>query len=197
MTGAPSGFVARAAADIKLELAQHSSATVSTTLHELSKSSGVPIVLDFFAPWCKACPAAAKHVEQVAQDFAGRCLCLLICVDGGIDAARDFAAAHGLRHCALAAVDDEEDLASGYGVHGLPHKVLISAERTVVKNYDLQLPSDLDELLRTSGASAAPPGAPLSRVSAEYRELEKADPLLQENPQRWVMFPIKYPGVWE
>jgi len=39
--------------------------------------------------------------------------------------------------------------------------------------------------------------APLSRISAEYRELEKADPLLLENPQRWVMFPIQHPQIWE
>eukprot|EP00747_Dinoflagellata_sp_TGD_P139405 gnl/TRDRNA2_/TRDRNA2_175892_c0_seq11.p1 gnl/TRDRNA2_/TRDRNA2_175892_c0~~gnl/TRDRNA2_/TRDRNA2_175892_c0_seq11.p1 ORF type:complete len:347 (-),score=89.86 gnl/TRDRNA2_/TRDRNA2_175892_c0_seq11:157-1197(-) len=37
----------------------------------------------------------------------------------------------------------------------------------------------------------------LSRISAEWRELEKEDPLLKENPQRWVMFPIQYPQVWE
>jgi ribonucleotide reductase beta subunit family protein with ferritin-like domain len=28
-------------------------------------------------------------------------------------------------------------------------------------------------------------------------ELEKNDPLLKENPHRWVMFPIKYPEFWE
>merc|ERR1712151_1421457 len=39
--------------------------------------------------------------------------------------------------------------------------------------------------------------APVSRVSAEYDELEKADPLLKENPQRWVLFPIQYPAVYE
>jgi len=39
--------------------------------------------------------------------------------------------------------------------------------------------------------------APLSRISAEFCELERSDPLLVENPQRWVMFPIKYPAVWE
>merc|ERR1719386_390413 len=39
--------------------------------------------------------------------------------------------------------------------------------------------------------------APMSRISAEYRELEKHDPLLKENPRRWVMFPIQYPEVWE
>merc|ERR1712048_1521628 len=40
-------------------------------------------------------------------------------------------------------------------------------------------------------------GAPVSRVSEEFIELEKSDPLLLENPQRWVMFPIQYPQVWE
>ena len=39
--------------------------------------------------------------------------------------------------------------------------------------------------------------APVSRISAEYRELEKEDPLLKENPRRWVLFPIQYPAVFE
>merc|ERR1712151_1439150 len=39
--------------------------------------------------------------------------------------------------------------------------------------------------------------APVSRVSAEYDELEKADPLLKENPRRWVLFPIEHPAVYE
>jgi ribonucleoside-diphosphate reductase subunit M2 len=36
-----------------------------------------------------------------------------------------------------------------------------------------------------------------SRISEEFKQLEKNDPLLKENPDRWVMFPIKYPQVWE
>merc|ERR1712050_409030 len=39
--------------------------------------------------------------------------------------------------------------------------------------------------------------APISRISRDYIELEKQDPLLIENPRRWVMFPIQYPEVWE
>jgi len=39
--------------------------------------------------------------------------------------------------------------------------------------------------------------APLSRISEEYRELEKSDPILVENPRRWVMFPIQHPEIWE
>jgi len=36
-----------------------------------------------------------------------------------------------------------------------------------------------------------------SETSKKYRELEKSDPLLMDNPHRWVMFPIQYPAVWE
>jgi len=49
----------------------------------------------------------------------------------------------------------------------------------------------------SSGEIADMHGAPVSRISAEYRELEKSDPLLQENSRRWVMFPIQYPEIWE
>eukprot|EP00913_Durusdinium_trenchii_P006538 g6141.t1 len=36
-----------------------------------------------------------------------------------------------------------------------------------------------------------------SRVSDEWKELEKKEPLLKENPRRWVMFPIQFPAIWE
>jgi len=37
----------------------------------------------------------------------------------------------------------------------------------------------------------------VNEVSKQFRELEASDPLLLENPRRWVMFPIQYPEVWE
>mmetsp|Transcript_66864 Transcript_66864/g.124919 ORF Transcript_66864/g.124919 Transcript_66864/m.124919 type:complete len:348 (-) Transcript_66864:183-1226(-) len=39
--------------------------------------------------------------------------------------------------------------------------------------------------------------APLTEVSTKYCELEKNDPLLMENSQRWVMFPIQHNDIWE
>merc|ERR1712178_136105 len=30
-----------------------------------------------------------------------------------------------------------------------------------------------------------------------YKELEKCEVLLQDNPRRWVMFPIQHPEIWE
>eukprot|EP00416_Gambierdiscus_australes_P015441 CAMPEP_0171070898 /NCGR_PEP_ID=MMETSP0766_2-20121228/10017_1 /TAXON_ID=439317 /ORGANISM="Gambierdiscus australes, Strain CAWD 149" /LENGTH=541 /DNA_ID=CAMNT_0011527419 /DNA_START=42 /DNA_END=1665 /DNA_ORIENTATION=+ len=190
---APCDFVGLAAADFALELAEADGSVRCTTLHKLSQNCNLPIVIDFFAPWCKACPAAAQLLEEVARDYEGRCLCLLVCVDGSADEARAFAARHGLIRCAVAVAD--QDFAAKYGVKALPHQAIISCDCRVVKNYELQLPSDLDALLAVS--PEVPRSAPLSRVSAEYRELEKQDPLLRENLQRWVMFPIKYPSIWE
>merc|ERR1719468_1025006 len=46
----------------------------------------------------------------------------------------------------------------------------------------------------SAGAVVAPP---LSRVSVEYRELEKSEPMLVENSRRWVMFPIQHSDIWE
>merc|ERR1712054_544188 len=37
----------------------------------------------------------------------------------------------------------------------------------------------------------------VSAALQEYRELEASEPLLMDNPRRWVMFPIQYPEVWE
>merc|ERR1719443_1260218 len=36
-----------------------------------------------------------------------------------------------------------------------------------------------------------------SRISTKFKELEKEDPMLKENPNRWVMFPIQHPDIWE
>jgi ribonucleoside-diphosphate reductase subunit M2 len=45
--------------------------------------------------------------------------------------------------------------------------------------------------------AVVPSAAPVSRISEQYRELEKSDPLLLDNPRRFVMFPIQYPQIWE
>merc|ERR1712070_1283404 len=37
----------------------------------------------------------------------------------------------------------------------------------------------------------------VNEVSQKYCKLEETDPLLMDNPHRWVMFPIQYPEVWE
>jgi len=48
-----------------------------------------------------------------------------------------------------------------------------------------------------SCSSVSAPRASMSRVSAQFKELEKEEVLLKENPQRWVMFPIRFPEIWQ
>jgi ribonucleotide reductase beta subunit family protein with ferritin-like domain len=37
----------------------------------------------------------------------------------------------------------------------------------------------------------------MSAISAYYKTLEKDEEILKENPNRWVMFPIQFPKIWE
>ena len=85
----PAGFVGRSVQDFPLQVVGATGSAERTTLRAL-QSAGIPVVVDFFAPWCKACPAAAKHLDALASgEHAGRCLFLLLCADGGLDEARE------------------------------------------------------------------------------------------------------------
>eukprot|EP00931_Biecheleriopsis_adriatica_P086548 TRINITY_DN6118_c0_g4_i1.p1 TRINITY_DN6118_c0_g4~~TRINITY_DN6118_c0_g4_i1.p1 ORF type:complete len:527 (-),score=154.68 TRINITY_DN6118_c0_g4_i1:52-1449(-) len=166
------------------------------------------MVVDFFAPWCKACPKAGQKLEKLAQEYGDRCQFVLVCVDGSLEEAKAFADEHCISRCQIAAVVDE-DAPESYAVSGLPHHVLITADGVVARNYEVSLPEDLVSVLEASraepaaggyGTGVVAPFAPVagkSRISTEFQELEKNDPLLKENPRRWVMFPLQYPAVWE
>jgi len=199
MAPAAADFVGQEVGDFVLEVAEADGNSRQTTLRDLRKG-GQPIVIDFFAPWCKACPAAARELDAIAGgEYADRCLFLLISVDGGVEGARAFAREVGIKHCLVAAVEDDDTPSNKFGVKGLPHKTLLGRDGTIAANYEFELPGSLLKLLAPEQAEspAAQAPGPLSRISAEYKELEKSDPLLKENPRRWVMFPIQYNEIWE
>eukprot|EP00439_Symbiodinium_sp_Y106_P062189 s457_g9.t1 len=183
-------MIGQTAPDMELETSSAQETSQSTLL--ALREPGQAMVIDFFAPWCKACPKAAQKMDELAEKHAGRCQFVLVCVDGSIEEAREFATTHGIQRCIVTAVVDEEAPQS-YGVSGLPHTTVIAASGEVAKNgnhTEVTLPDDLD-------ADAILPAPRQSRVSEEYRRLEKEDPLLKENPKRWVMFPLQHPEVWE
>jgi len=117
-------------------------------------------------------------------------------VEGDAAAALEFANAHGLSTVTLVTLEDDT-LPDAFDVSGLPHHALIAPDGTVAKNGNLSLPQDIDAVLKERSGIHVGGGAKESRISAEFRELEKSDPLLMENPSRWVMFPIKHPEIWE
>jgi len=175
------------------------------------RPEGKLLVIDFFAPWCKTCPAKAKELEEMAQShLKDNVVFALVCVDGGVEGAQEFAEEHGIKTCIISAVVDEDAPSEQYNVHGLPHCAIIDTQGKVAKNYEVNLKVDIDACLgaKQATATASEPApkaeseqlsteAPVSEISKKFKQLEESDPLLMENPHRWVMFPIQYPEVWE
>ena len=77
-------------------------------------ASPVPVVVDFWAPWCKPCEAIEQHLTALAQEWGERAR--LVRVD----------------------VDAEPAIASSYGVLSLPTVILFSSGEPKATVYGAQ-----------------------------------------------------------
>lgn len=66
----------------------------------LIASSAVPVVVDYWAPWCGPCRMVAPELEKVAARSAGRYLVVKV----NTDALNDLGALHGIRSIPTLAV---------------------------------------------------------------------------------------------
>jgi thioredoxin len=55
--------------------------------------ASVPVVVDFWAPWCPPCLTLAPHLERLAGEYAGR----VRVVQANVDDARPVVAAYGIQ----------------------------------------------------------------------------------------------------
>jgi thioredoxin 2 len=67
----------------------------------------VPVLVDFWAPWCGPCRSAAPHVQQAAKASAGRAIVLKV------------------------NSDENPELASRFNVRGIPNFVVLDRGRVV------------------------------------------------------------------
>jgi thioredoxin 1 len=78
-----------------------------STFEETVLKSGVPVVVDFWAPWCGPCKMVAPVLDKLAKEYGEK---LLI---------------------AKVNTDEHQDWANRYGVQGIPTMLLISGGKIV------------------------------------------------------------------
>ncbi|HEY4950819.1 MAG TPA: thioredoxin domain-containing protein [Candidatus Acidoferrales bacterium] len=95
---------------------------------EIVKNSPVPVLVDFWAGWCKPCVAAAPEVARTAADMAGRAVVLKV------------------------DTDKYPQLAARFQVSSIPNFVVLYGGRTVMQQPGLVDHNEMERWLK----SAAP-----------------------------------------
>ena len=88
--------------------------------------STVPVLVDFWAPWCGPCRALSPIVDRLAEQFAGKVKI------GKVN------------------IDENGDLAAQYGVNSIPRILVFKGSPTPVQSIvGLRPEAELTQLLKT------------------------------------------------
>ncbi len=85
--------------------------------------SDMPVLVDFWAPWCGPCKMLGPTIEQLASEYAGKAKV------GKIN------------------VDDNQDLAARFGIRGIPTVMLFKGGKSIGSFVGLKSKEELAKAL--------------------------------------------------
>jgi thioredoxin 2 len=97
-------------------------------------TASVPVLVDFWAPWCGPCRMVSPVVEQMGREFAGRLKVVKL------------------------NIDEAPAIAARYGVQGIPLLVVIKDGQEIDRVVGAVPAAQLRAVLERHVTAAAPPG---------------------------------------
>jgi thioredoxin 2 len=99
------------------------------TFEGIVASAPVPVLVDFWAPWCPPCRAAAPGVRKVAESMAGRAVVLKV------------------------NTDQNPELASRFNVQGIPNFVVLKKGKIISRQAGLVRSDQMQRWLEDAEAA--------------------------------------------
>ena len=100
-------------------------------------TEGKPVIVSFFATWCKPCMRELAAIEQVYDDWQDETGVELVAVSidkaQDADKVRSLVASHDWPYTVL--LDSNSELARGVGVQAVPHVLVIDGAGNVVYSH--------------------------------------------------------------